>query len=482
MSADLFAAFGHDVPSHKPSSEQSEGETGARIGPNTLLEGLESLGTEQQHDLHNMLSRSKREEEAPLWRQGSGGTDVLFDATEDASQANDDFGDFEDVDATTGGNEAPAASATHTKQESTEISMSPNMPAQDLLGLEQEDANTMGFKIISNRQGTSVKAIPTPNTEREAFTISAEDDWGDFSTPNTKSEALSTNHAKATTQRTPLQKPQIEQEPMEDEWDEFEDGEPEPSIHPQADTSQPGLTAAQTIATPRLQPPPKSNPLTQSTRTNPVETTRPSNIPQPAILLQLIPAVFAELRQTTTQQAKGLEKTMTNSSSRDIALRVIQAFTVAARIIAGRSLRWKRDAILSQSMRIGPAASAGGGGRGMKLAAIDKSESLKEEREAADIVGVWEKNAQFFNSIVSKAGVPRPLMALYLSVRPRLMSGVEILKASHACALCGINRDERVSQVDINVEDSFGEYWIEHWGHRDCRDFWSTYKDKLHQR
>ena len=482
MSADLFAAFGHDVPPHKASNGEREGETGSRTGPNILLEGLETLGIEQQRDLYNLPPRSKQQEEVPLWHQDSEGTDVLFDATEDPSQADDDFGDFEDVDANTGGDETPSASATYPKQEVAGIPMSSTMPTHDLLALEQEDANGMGFTVTPNHPATSMKAIPTSNTEREAFATSNEDDWGDFSTPYTKYEALSTKHAKATTHQMTAHKPQLEQEPIEDEWDAFEDGNPESSTHPQAKAPQLGLTATPTTAMPRLEPPPKSNPTTQSTCTSPAEAIRPSNIPPPAILLQLLPIIFADLRQTATQQAKGLEKTTTYLSLRDIALTVIQAFTVAARIIAGRSFRWKRDAILSQSMRIGPAASAGGGGRGMKLAAIDKSESLKEEKEAADVVSVWGKNAHLFNSTVSKAGVPRPLMALYLSVRPRLTSGVDILKASHACALCGINRDERVPQVDINVEDSFGEYWIEHWGHRDCRDFWFTYKDNLHQR
>jgi hypothetical protein len=118
----------------------------------------------------------------------------------------------------------------------------------------------------------------------------------------------------------------------------------------------------------------------------------------------------------------------------------------------------------------------------MKLAAIHKSESLKEEKEAADVVSAWEKSAHLFNSTASKVDIKRPLMALYLSVRPRPANGLDVLKASHACALCGINRNERVPQIDVNVEDSFGEYWIEHWGHRDCRDFWATYKGRLHQR
>lgn len=118
----------------------------------------------------------------------------------------------------------------------------------------------------------------------------------------------------------------------------------------------------------------------------------------------------------------------------------------------------------------------------MKLAAIDKNESLKEEKETADVISAWEKSAHLFNATISKASIQRPLMTLYLSVRPRATSGLDVLKANHACALCGVNRDERVPQVDLNVEDSFGEYWIEHWGHRACRDFWTTYKGKLHQR
>jgi len=39
-----------------------------------------------------------------------------------------------------------------------------------------------------------------------------------------------------------------------------------------------------------------------------------------------------------------------------------------------------------------------------------------------------------------------------------------------------LKRDERVARVEFGVEDSFGEWWVEHWGHRTCRNFWAAQK------
>lgn len=55
--------------------------------------------------------------------------------------------------------------------------------------------------------------------------------------------------------------------------------------------------------------------------------------------------------------------------------------------------------------------------------------------------------------------------------------------ASHACALCGLKREERVARVDEGVEDSFGEWWVEGMNmHLVCRNFWEEYKDRLKSR
>jgi hypothetical protein len=54
--------------------------------------------------------------------------------------------------------------------------------------------------------------------------------------------------------------------------------------------------------------------------------------------------------------------------------------------------------------------------------------------------------------------------------------------APRACVVCGLKRDERVAKVDGEVEDSFGEWWVEFWGHRECRNFWVGHERELRQR
>ena len=52
--------------------------------------------------------------------------------------------------------------------------------------------------------------------------------------------------------------------------------------------------------------------------------------------------------------------------------------------------------------------------------------------------------------------------------------------ATHACALCGLKREERVSKVDVDVHDSFGEWWVGEMSmHLLCRNFWEEHKFQL---
>ena len=108
----------------------------------------------------------------------------------------------------------------------------------------------------------------------------------------------------------------------------------------------------------------------------------------------------------------------------------------------------------------------------MKLEAVDKSESVKEEREIVDVLQVWDRHAHLFKLTLTKAGIRRPLMTLSAQLRARPAKGPGVLSSPYPCALCGLKRDERVAEPDTNVDDSFGEFWIEHWGHLECRDFW----------
>jgi hypothetical protein len=479
MSADLFAAFGPPGSSQRPSYNQREGDSGPATPPNVLIPDIETLSINQHAGRRKEPSGPKQENNQPLWRQDEGGADVLFDATEDVPPAEDEFGDFEDANAT-GESHTLSSSANYPKQESRGPSLSSNIPTHDLLCLGQEDTNVTGPSVTADPRLTFMESVSFSNAEKPASTTRAEEDWGDFSAPDTYEAPPPPGLTKMMTKPTSIPILGVERDSTEDDWDAFEDGDTELPTDAQAEKSSFGLVAAQATAAPHLHPPPKLNPQSKHTDTQTAEAIRPSNIPPPAILLQLLPGAFDELRKTVTQQIRLNPSFPTHTPQQDVAVKILQVFTVAARVISGRVLRWKRDVILAQSMRMGPAAS-GGGGRGMKLAAIDKTESLKEDKEAADVVEAWEKSAHLFNSTVSKAGVQRPLMVLYLSVRPRPAAGVDVLRASHACALCGINRDERVP-AETSVEDSFGEYWIEHWGHRDCRDFWITYKDRLHQR
>jgi hypothetical protein len=138
---------------------------------------------------------------------------------------------------------------------------------------------------------------------------------------------------------------------------------------------------------------------------------------------------------------------------------------VVARVIAGRKLRWKRDVHLAQGMRLGPASSRATSG--MKLRGIDKSEINKEEREALDVVRAWKDQIGRLRSAVAAANAIKPgclgpvpdiQEVLPVKVLREAEGGVP---APQQCALCGLKREERVAKVDLAVEDSFGEWWVE---------------------
>ena len=209
----------------------------------------------------------------------------------------------------------------------------------------------------------------------------------------------------------------------------------------------------------------------------------PSNIPPPSILLPVIATIFGslatDLKMATSHHPLNQPSTF---SQLHAVLSVIRA---AGRILAGRKLRWKRDHLLSQSMKIGPAHSGKAGG--MKLAGVDKAQSRREDQEAAETVQVWKQQAGPLRStIVALNGqLPEnerfkiPEIAENMPVRQGKSS---VVTAPKCCFLCGIKRDERVAKVDADVEDSFGEWWVEHWGHVDCVAFWENHKNSLQQR
>ena len=211
----------------------------------------------------------------------------------------------------------------------------------------------------------------------------------------------------------------------------------------------------------------------------------PSNIPPPSILFPIMATVLGSLpaRLKTVTTAQCLDQPSRSSEIRAL----LSTIRAVARILAGRKLRWKRDVLLSQSMKIGPAHSGRAGG--MKLVGVDKAESRREDQEAAETLQVWKQQVGPLRSTVATLNGQMsanerfkiPEIADSMPIRQGKPSE-GVVTAPKCCFLCGIRRDERVAKVDVDVEDSFGEFWVEHWGHIDCVDFWKNHKEFLQHR
>ncbi|KAL3425973.1 hypothetical protein PVAG01_02765 [Phlyctema vagabunda] len=215
----------------------------------------------------------------------------------------------------------------------------------------------------------------------------------------------------------------------------------------------------------------------------------PTNIPPPSLLLTLFPPLFnlpqSKLFQPVSDQPFSLKNRIMSDPG---TVRFLRAYiliaTVAARIIAGRKLRWKRDNHLSQAMKIGPASAKGKGG--MKLTGVDKAEMTRENREASEVVRIWKEQLGRLKSAVAAANSSNHDILSHIAI-PEIgeVMHVNTLKGAmtdvKACLVCGLKREERVTNVDIDelIEDSFGEWWIGYWGHRDCRNFWEEHESKL---
>jgi hypothetical protein len=229
-----------------------------------------------------------------------------------------------------------------------------------------------------------------------------------------------------------------------------------------------------------------------STRSATITTSGPppSNIPPPSVLLSIFPSLLdtahtSLFQPTASVPATVKDRVLGSPQTIDFLRGYLAVATVAARIIAGRKLRWHRDKFLAQSMTI---SAATGGKGGMKLAGIDKTQTAKDEQEAAVVVAAWKNIVGRLRTAVGAAnvaiskekGVALKVPELSESVKPSTLKGA--LTAPKACVVCGLKRDERLAKVDFDVEDSFGEYWIEFWGHRDCRNFWVEHEAALRSR
>jgi hypothetical protein len=165
---------------------------------------------------------------------------------------------------------------------------------------------------------------------------------------------------------------------------------------------------------------------------------------------------------------------------------IIQLHRLSGRIVAGRAQRWRRDNLLSQSLRMSD-MSHGNKQSGMKLSSLSKSETQREAREASETVTAWNARFSSFTSALRKHNIVLPKETKLRLSEPM---AVKILKseqggmdASYICPVCGLKRNERVVGVDdAGVEDVFGDFWQDGWGHIDCADAWYQYNELLSQR
>lgn len=399
-------------------------------------------------------------------------SNVLFDAEQDFDD-DDDFGDFEDSQFAPAPTVASAPAAAPAGGSSNLV---------DLLG--DLDLSQPTYSTPPKPSQPVKKLAPkSPETTKKGAA-------GGF--------GAASNSTKQKSKPTPAPTPDT----ADDGWDTFDDWE----------ASIPAPAAKKPEAT-RTEPPTTSSapaPILSSTAEHiPPQEQPPTNVPPPGVLLSLFPSFFADAQEKLFKPMAAQPLPMRNKLLADTGtIAYLQGFimlaSVAAHIIAGRKLRWKRDQLLSQGMRIGPASSRATSG--MKLTGIDRGENLKEEREASDVVRAWKDQIGRLRHVIS--GVNQ-IKAGTLSAAPDLQEAMPVrtlkqseggVPARQPCMLCGLKRDERVTTAEVGIEDSFGEWWIEqvnmHRGtfyyqtHRTwrmtvllgCRNFWVEHKDRLRQR
>lgn len=317
---------------------------------------------------------------------------------------------------------------------------------------------------------------PAPKSKAVAVPQLTEDDWDAWDTVDTAPAKPAVKSAKPAKKSKPAARP----EPVASDWDWGADdsSNKDQGAHVDLPSGISSIPAARTI--PDNAPP-------------------PTNVPPPAILLSLFPTLMALpdetlFKPTASQSAEVRNQVLSHPKTIAFLRNYLQIIVVAVRVIAGRKQRWHRDRFLSQSMSISAAGSSKGGG--MKLAGIDKTQNQREDREAADVVAAWRRYVGKLRSAVATVNTaliaaeatdhkhypPLKLPDLQSETVP-VTTAKQVPTSTRPCVVCGLKRDERVRGIDgDDVQDMFGEWWVEHWGHRACRNFWVEHEATLRSR
>ncbi|KAI9737471.1 MAG: hypothetical protein M1834_009626 [Cirrosporium novae-zelandiae] len=355
---------------------------------------------------------------------------------------------------------APFPSITSTTTNITKKGSSNEGAQSDLLSLDLTPALETVPSENSNPNSISSKRNSKPPSQ-ESQDPWAQDSWGDWNAQPEQSRSNSSQLTSSNPNRLPTSSQESkDQWAKEDQW----------------------KTWAQDTSTSNSQIPPHTtttSDTSEPTVNQPPTESRPSNVPPPSALLILIPTLTQALLTTATTTS-GPSSTPTKTQAMTSMLHIL---IIAARIIAGRKLRWKRDHLLSQRTKIGP-ATTGGKKSGMKLMGVDRNESIKEEQGVTEVAEACREHVKDLKHFLSPKN--NRIMSVLLDViqAPHVRTATAFqgaLTASHCCPLCGLKRDERVEKLDDQVQDSFGEFWVELWGHAGCRNFWHEYKSSVFQ-
>jgi hypothetical protein len=403
-----------------------------------------------------ILKKATRASQLPSNHPFAAHADILFDADDydevddaeivgswGAGDDDDDFGDFETSETPVVNNNAPKPSIPTNQPRTTRL---PPSNTVDLLGLDDPDEIPSGATQIPPGPARTPKTTMPPR------------------------KAPATRPANMRRQESMLSN--------DDAWDDFETSQPSQSS-PQTNTPEP-------TAQIRLPKDVLGDLAALPTTTG----VAPSNIPPPSVLLTIFPPVLTSLAHQFLQPLSALPSSqksqfLTTTETKTFLASYVTLAHVLGYIIAGRKSRWKRDKHLAQSMRIGPAMSGRSGG--MKLTGLDKSEAGREDTEVQVVLSVWHEQAGRLKTAVTGASVHGSKLTvpeLGDALPVRVAKGPEgAITSTQACALCGLKREERVTKVDVAVEDSFGEFWVEGTNmHRSCLRFWELFKARLMSR
>ena len=489
MSADLFAEFGAGSTPGVPASTRGQPESSQPTSTSLFDDfgDFEQAGGSSYG--HSSIGASFPESKSPsqtqdgskggveaqdedLWRQDDFGDNVLFDATTEEGPEDDDWGEFESADSAFREKKSSSPSASRPTRAAQKITgQSTTIPRNPIAAFSPprpvDLLSNQEHELVSKQQ---IDAAAKPSTDRKPL-----------NDPLHHRKQASKNHSISTLPD------------LDDEWGDFTEAAPdEPSSNLESELRQMSINVNESKA---ISPPKDdsarvrsgSSPDNRKSQSTPTESSppgniqvRPVNIPPPFVILQLFTPILEQYHiRASNTKLQGKPKDLSDSLDSNLVSDLVCTLRAAARVMSGRTLRWKRDTALSQSTKIGPARSGKSGG--MKLSSINKSESIKEEKEAMDVLDAWRSRAGLFNSIILAAGRPIPLISGNLQARPAT-ADEGALKAPHACALCGLKRDEKIPKIDEKVEDSFGEWWIDYWGHTDCKNFWDKNSHSLYQR